>query len=270
MSIQIQYLLFAYFPRMPQKSISHISMSMEFAKYPACLTAQTYPPTSTRVCVLFNSAIEIFNYNGLFIYPIECERFEPNWSCRVGFILQSQELIVMAALWVGFGYLESWLDCMPLLSRTLVTMAGIMLVPKAESRRAPNPQLTRSISISLWSAGEYSASAIKSGSVSWRALIGCHGYLHWRSVTALLTLLWIIKFALARDICQPGANRAAIVKATVAARTWKTGSGGAREGGPKSKAGSVRVSGSISATKVAEDKTWVVPVLASDNLDFTL
>ncbi|KAH8244021.1 hypothetical protein KR032_012255, partial [Drosophila birchii] len=110
--------------------------------------------------------------------------------------------------------------------------------------------------------GEYSASAIKSGSVSWRALIGCHGYLHWRSVTALLTLLWIIKFSLARGICQPSGNRATSTiqtndsaTVTTAARTWSSGSGGAREGGPKSRAASIRVSGSISATKVAEDKT---------------
>ncbi|KAH8306094.1 hypothetical protein KR018_001245, partial [Drosophila ironensis] len=100
--------------------------------------------------------------------------------------------------------------------------------------------------------GEYSASAIKSGSVSWRALIGCHGYLHWRNVSTLLTLLWIIKFALARDICQPNAS-------TAAARTPPPAAGAARgEGaatGPKSGVGFIRVTSSISATKVAEDKT---------------
>ncbi|XP_036673832.3 integumentary mucin C.1 [Drosophila suzukii] len=100
--------------------------------------------------------------------------------------------------------------------------------------------------------GEYSASAIKSGSVSWSALIGCHGYLHWRNVSTLLTLLWIIKFALARDICQPNASR-------VTARTPGTGAGGlpaaGGERGPKSGASFIRGSSSISATKVAEDKT---------------
>ncbi|KAH8361931.1 hypothetical protein KR200_008856, partial [Drosophila serrata] len=109
--------------------------------------------------------------------------------------------------------------------------------------------------------GEYSASAIKSGSVSWRALIGCHGYLHWRSVTALLTLLWIIKFSLARGISQPGVKRVACTEnindtaAATARSSRSSGSGGAREGGPKSRTVSIRVSGSISATKVAEDKT---------------
>ncbi|XP_037732013.1 mucin-5AC [Drosophila subpulchrella] len=100
--------------------------------------------------------------------------------------------------------------------------------------------------------GEYSASAIKSGSVSWSALIGCHGYLHWRNVSTLLTLLWIIKFALARDICQPNASRAT-------ARTPGTGAGvlpaAGGERGPKSGASFIRGSSSISATKVAEDKT---------------
>nr|AAM52722.1 LP06602p [Drosophila melanogaster] len=103
--------------------------------------------------------------------------------------------------------------------------------------------------------GEYSASAIKSGSVSWSALIGCHGYLHWRNVSTLLTLLWIIKFALARDICQPNATS----KATTRTSLLRAGDGATadvtRETGPKSGASFHRVSSSISATKVAEDKT---------------
>ncbi|KMZ04048.1 uncharacterized protein Dsimw501_GD20600 [Drosophila simulans] len=103
--------------------------------------------------------------------------------------------------------------------------------------------------------GEYSASAIKSGSVSWSALIGCHGYLHWRNVSTLLTLLWIIKFALARDICQPNATS----KATTRTSPLRAGDGATAdvtgETGPKSGASFHRVSSSISATKVAEDKT---------------
>ncbi|EDV49421.1 mucin-5AC [Drosophila erecta] len=103
--------------------------------------------------------------------------------------------------------------------------------------------------------GEYSASAIKSGSVSWSALIGCHGYLHWRNVSTLLTLLWIIKFALARDICQPNA----ISKATTRTSALLAGDGATADGtgetGPKLGASFHRVSSSISATKVAEDKT---------------
>ncbi|XP_017111266.1 serine-rich adhesin for platelets [Drosophila elegans] len=102
--------------------------------------------------------------------------------------------------------------------------------------------------------GEYSASAIKSGSVSWSALIGCHGYLHWRNVSTLLTLLWIIKFALARDICQPSASRATArtsgAEAAGVAGTTREGGGG-----PKSGVDFIRDSSSISATKVAEDKT---------------
>ncbi|KAH8369222.1 hypothetical protein KR009_004745 [Drosophila setifemur] len=96
--------------------------------------------------------------------------------------------------------------------------------------------------------GEYSASAIKSGSVSWSALIGCHGYLHWRNISTLLTLLWIIKFAVARDICQPNASKAT-------ARTSVAGAGAGAATGPKSETDFIRVSSSISATKVAEDKT---------------
>ncbi|KAI8044969.1 hypothetical protein M5D96_001146 [Drosophila gunungcola] len=99
--------------------------------------------------------------------------------------------------------------------------------------------------------GEYSASAIKSGSVSWSALIGCHGYLHWRNVSTLLTLLWIIKFALARDICQPSVSRAT-ARTSGAGASGASGEGGA---GPKSGVGFIRDSSSISATKVAEDKT---------------
>ncbi|XP_043654423.1 mucin-5AC [Drosophila teissieri] len=103
--------------------------------------------------------------------------------------------------------------------------------------------------------GEYSASAIKSGSVSWSALIGCHGYLHWRNVSTLLTLLWIIKFALARDICQPNATS----KATTRTSALLVGDGATADvtgaTGPKLGANLHRVSSSISATKVAEDKT---------------
>lgn len=123
--------------------------------------------------------------------------------------------------------------------------------------------------IPFWSAGEYSASAIKSGSVSWSALIGCHGYLHWRNVSTLLTLLWIIKFALARDICQPNATS----KATTRTSLLRAGDGATadvtRETGPKSGASFHRVSSSISATKVAEDKTWVVLRQSPSYLDLT-
>ncbi|KAH8358652.1 hypothetical protein KR093_001644, partial [Drosophila rubida] len=58
--------------------------------------------------------------------------------------------------------------------------------------------------------GEYSASAIKSASVSWNTLIGCPGYLRWPNVSTILTLLWIIKFALAWNAticCNRGRNK---------------------------------------------------------------
>ncbi|KAH8332663.1 hypothetical protein KR074_008714 [Drosophila pseudoananassae] len=105
--------------------------------------------------------------------------------------------------------------------------------------------------------GEYSASAIKSGSVSWSTLIGCHGYLHWRYVSTLLTLLWIIKCAVARDICQPKGSRSATARIcripSVKEAGARVSEGAAIE--PKSRTSFIRVSSSISATKVAEDKT---------------
>ncbi|XP_034488761.1 mucin-5AC [Drosophila innubila] len=58
--------------------------------------------------------------------------------------------------------------------------------------------------------GEYSASAIKSASVSWNTLIGCPGYLRWPNVSTILTLLWIIKFVLGRNVtacCNRGRNK---------------------------------------------------------------
>ncbi|KAH8312759.1 hypothetical protein KR044_012668, partial [Drosophila immigrans] len=58
--------------------------------------------------------------------------------------------------------------------------------------------------------GEYSASAIKSASVSWHTLIGCPGYLRWPNVSTILTLLWIIKFVLAWNVticCNRGRNK---------------------------------------------------------------
>ncbi|KAM8704615.1 hypothetical protein ACLKA7_009126 [Drosophila subpalustris] len=58
--------------------------------------------------------------------------------------------------------------------------------------------------------GEYSASAIKSASVSWNTLIGCPGYLRWPNVSTILTLLWIIKFVLASNVttcCNRGRNK---------------------------------------------------------------
>ncbi|XP_060648951.1 mucin-5AC isoform X2 [Drosophila nasuta] len=58
--------------------------------------------------------------------------------------------------------------------------------------------------------GEYSASAIKSASVSWNTLIGCPGYLRWPNVSTILTLLWIIKFVLAWNVticCNRGRNK---------------------------------------------------------------
>ncbi|ALC45786.1 dpr15, partial [Drosophila busckii] len=57
--------------------------------------------------------------------------------------------------------------------------------------------------------GDYSASAIKSSSVSWHALIGCRGYLQWPNVSTILALFWIIKFVLAANVamCSPGQNK---------------------------------------------------------------
>lgn len=61
-----------------------------------------------------------------------------------------------------------------------------------------------------YAPGEYSASAIKSASVSWNTLIGCPGYLRWPNISTVLTLLWIIKFVLARNVticCNRGRNK---------------------------------------------------------------
>lgn len=62
----------------------------------------------------------------------------------------------------------------------------------------------------IFRAGEYSASAIKSASVSLNTLIGCPGYLRWANVSTILTLLWIIKFVLAGSgtiCCNRGRNK---------------------------------------------------------------
>lgn len=64
--------------------------------------------------------------------------------------------------------------------------------------------------LSFFRSGEYSASAIKSASVSWNTLIGCPGYLRWANITTILTLLWIIKFVLAGNgaiYCNRGRNK---------------------------------------------------------------
>ncbi|XP_017856417.1 PREDICTED: mucin-5AC isoform X1 [Drosophila arizonae] len=121
--------------------------------------------------------------------------------------------------------------------------------------------------------GEYSASAIKSGSVSWNALIGCPGYSPWRNISTILTLLWIIKFVSTSHRGRNKVNRrtAAAALQEPASTKNRTTSGASvsrrlcsqmqtttrRQGFDDGACGGScgHVSSSISGTKVAEDKT---------------
>ncbi|EDW80503.2 uncharacterized protein Dwil_GK11567 [Drosophila willistoni] len=87
--------------------------------------------------------------------------------------------------------------------------------------------------------GEYSASAIKSAS---NTLIGCRGYLQWHSVSTILTLLWIIKFAMARNmtVCTTAGTRKANTM---------------RQEGKRIVVYHQHTTSSISGAKVVEDKT---------------
>ncbi|XP_068156406.1 integumentary mucin C.1 [Drosophila tropicalis] len=87
--------------------------------------------------------------------------------------------------------------------------------------------------------GEYSASAIKSAS---NTLIGCRGYLQWHSVSTILTLLWIIKFAMARNmtVCTTAVTRRANTKS---------------QEGKRIVVRYQHTTSSISGAKVVEDKT---------------
>ncbi|XP_015022956.2 mucin-5AC [Drosophila mojavensis] len=121
--------------------------------------------------------------------------------------------------------------------------------------------------------GEYSASAIKSGSVSWNALIGCPGYSPWRNISTILTLLWIIKFVSTSHRGRNKVNKrtAAAALQEPASTKNRTTSGASvsrrlcsqmqtttrRQGFDDGACGGScgHVSSSISGTKVAEDKT---------------
>ncbi|XP_030241140.1 uncharacterized protein LOC108660176 isoform X3 [Drosophila navojoa] len=121
--------------------------------------------------------------------------------------------------------------------------------------------------------GEYSASAIKSGSVSWNTLIGCPGYAPWRNILTILTLFWIIKFVSTSHRGRNKVNKrtAAAALQEPASTKNRTTSGASvsrrlcsqmqtttrRQGfnGDACGGSCGRVSSSISGTKVAEDKT---------------
>lgn len=154
---------------------------------------------------------------------------------------------------------------------------------------------TLCVFFSFFRSGEYSASAIKSASVSWNTLIGCPGYLRWANITTILTLLWIIKFVLAGNgaiRCNRGRNKVnnrpatsqepvatatpklptAAITATVSSmrpiRTAQSTATVSRRVGTQLQTAARRQcrrsgldfdhnsSSSISGTKVAEDKTW--------------
>ncbi|EDV91187.1 GH15510 [Drosophila grimshawi] len=159
------------------------------------------------------------------------------------------------------------------ITRASLIIPAVVKLDSGNYTCSPSNSAPRTIVLHVLN-GEYSASAIKSASVSWNTLIGCPGCLHWRNISTILTLLWIIKFVLARNVaicCNHDRNktnnppaalqeppRTTSVRKSVSRRLCtqrQTATRRQRRFGFDFGGDCGTVSSSISGTKVAEDKT---------------